>query len=150
MGTRVKVESVIRACLHARLAANTAAAVEIDYAVLTTKERAGWTDRDAWCVIAVIAAHHAKMAAGMRKGTFFNVFDPGAKDTQRDAVLFLARQSTRVASDTSVMIDDKAVTQFRSPKMSFLPALITPMLIAPADRRGNERHHNSGRRLADL
>ena len=60
----------------------------------------------------MVATHHAEMAAGMRKLTFFDVLDPGAEDAKRDIVLFLASNCARVAADAPVMIDYEAVPQF--------------------------------------
>ncbi len=60
----------------------------------------------------MIAAHHAEMAAGMRKLPFFDVLDPGAEDADRDVVLFLAGDRAGMTTDTAVVIDYETVAQF--------------------------------------
>jgi hypothetical protein len=67
----------------------------------------------------MIAAHHAEVAADVGKGAFLYVLDPGAEDADRDVVLVLAGNRARMASDTSVLVDHKAVTHARlSPQPS--------------------------------
>jgi hypothetical protein len=61
----------------------------------------------------MIAAHHAEMAAGVGKGAFLDVLDPGAEDADRNFVLVLARNRARMASDASVLVDHEAVMHVR-------------------------------------
>jgi hypothetical protein len=49
------------------------------------------------------------MAAGVRKFTFFDVFHPGAKNSNRHLVFLFARHGTGVTADTSVLINYKSV-----------------------------------------
>jgi hypothetical protein len=58
----------------------------------------------------MVTSHHPEMAAGVRKFTLFHVLDPGAEHTQRNLVLLFARHGTGVTANTSVLIDNKAVT----------------------------------------
>src|SRR5207245_7452612 len=60
--------------------------------------------------------------AGVRKGAFLNVFDPGAKDSDRDIVLLLARYRAGMAPDTAVMIDYEAVAQL-VPRLAYASML---------------------------
>jgi hypothetical protein len=116
MGIRVQIERIVGTGLHARLASDATVAVEIDDAVVATKECSRRTYFNAGRVVAMVAAHHAEMAAGVRKLTFFNVFDPGAEDAERDVMLFLAGDRARMTPDAAVVIDYEAVPQFDSPQ----------------------------------
>jgi hypothetical protein len=77
----------------------------------------------------MIAAHHAEMAAGVWKLTFFDVLDPGAENAERDVVLLLARDRARMATDTAVVIDYEAVPQVNFPAS----LLVASLLIHPAN-----------------
>jgi hypothetical protein len=100
--------------LHTRIASDAAIVVEIDDAVVTAKECARRTYFNAGRIVAMVATHHAEMAAGMRKLTLFDVLDPGAEDAKRNVVFFLASDCARVTADTAVVIDYEAVSQFAS------------------------------------
>ena len=63
VGVRVDVERVVRAALHARLAADAAVAVEIDDAVVARVERPRRADRHARRVLAVVAPQHREVPA---------------------------------------------------------------------------------------
>ena len=86
---------------------------EINDAVVAFEQRTGWTNLDAWRLLAMIAAHHAEMAAGVGKRAFLDVLDPGAEDAHRDLMLVLAGNRARMASDASVLVDHEAVTHTR-------------------------------------
>jgi hypothetical protein len=100
------------------LASDAAVAVEIDDAVVAAKQCSRRTYFNAGCVVAMVATHHAEMAAGVRKLTFFNVLDPGAEDPERDVMLFLAGDRARMTPDAAVVIDNEAVPQFEFPRSS--------------------------------
>jgi hypothetical protein len=104
--------------LHTRFASDAAAVVEIDDAVVTAKECARRAYVNAGRIVAMVAAHHAEMAAGVRKLTLFDVLDPGTENAKRDVVLFLASDCARVTADTAVVINYEAVPQFASPRVS--------------------------------
>ena len=112
-GFGVNVKRVVGAGLHAGLASDTAAVVEINDAVVALEQRAGRANLDARRLLAMVASHHAEMAAGVGEGTLLDVLDPGAKDADRDLVLILAGNRAGVTSDASVLVDHEAVTHPR-------------------------------------
>ncbi|OLD63633.1 MAG: hypothetical protein AUF65_01765 [Chloroflexi bacterium 13_1_20CM_50_12] len=76
MRVGVDIERIIGAGLHAGFAADTATGIEIDDAVLAFVERARRANSDAWRVIAVIAAVHQEIAAGIGELAPLDVLDP--------------------------------------------------------------------------
>ena len=105
VGIRVEIESIVWTRLHARFASDAAGVVKIDDAVVAAEQCSRRTYFNAGRIVAVIAPHHAEVAAGMRKLAFFDVFDPGAKNPNRNLVLFLTRDRARVAPNTAIVID---------------------------------------------
>src|SRR6185437_11118836 len=105
----IDIEGVIRAGLHAALAANTSLIVKVDDSVRTPVEGFGGTDGDAGGRIAVVTSHHPEVAAGVRVLALLHVLDPGAKDAHGHLVLFFARNSAGVAANAPVLINDEAV-----------------------------------------
>jgi hypothetical protein len=112
---RVDVERVVRARLHARLAADAPVAVEVDDAVRPSVERDGGADRHARGVVAVVAAHHREVTPRVRERTLLDVLHPGAVHAQRDLVLLLARHRAGVAADAFPLVDHEAVAHARAP-----------------------------------
>lgn len=102
---RFHIESVIRACLCARLTADTTAIVKIDDAVLSCKQCRDGTDLDARRIGAMVAAHNRKEPARVRKRPLLNVLDPRAIHANRNLVFRLACNSTGVAADTFSVVD---------------------------------------------
>ena len=124
----IDVKRVVRAGLHAGFASDAAAVIEINDAIVALEERAGRTNLDAWRLLAMVAAHHAEMAAGVGKGAFLDVLDPGAEDANRDFMLILAGDRARMASDASVLVDHEAVTHlFDCPANCSEPREISPL-----------------------
>src|ERR1700737_5224415 len=119
-GVGIDVQSVIGAGVHAGFASNAAAVVEINHAVIALEQCAGRTNLDARRLVAMIAAHHAEVAADVGKGAFLFVLDPGAEDADRDLMLILAGHRARMAADTPVLVDHKAVTHARLSPQPFL------------------------------
>jgi hypothetical protein len=91
--------------LHTGFASDATGVVEIDNAVVAAEQCPRRTYFNARRIIAMIAPHHAEMAAGMGKLASFNILDPGAKNPNRNLVLFLARDSASVTADAAVVID---------------------------------------------
>src|SRR5579864_6507061 len=58
LGDRVDIERVVGAGLHAGLAADAPAAVEVDDAVVPLEEGLCRADSDAGCIVAMVAAQH--------------------------------------------------------------------------------------------
>ncbi len=106
---RIDVQGIVGTSLHAGFAADASTVVEVDDAISPPVECAGRTNFRARSVIAVIAAHHAEVARGMRELALFDVFDPGPKNANRYLVFFFARNCAGVAPDTTVLIYDKTV-----------------------------------------
>ena|SRR5215467_2302624 len=73
----INIKSIVRAGLHARLAANTPVTVKVDNAIVTPEQRGYRTDRDTWCILAVIAPQHGKEPLRIRIIARFDVFNPG-------------------------------------------------------------------------
>ena len=101
----IDVERVIRTSLHARLAADAPPAVEVHDAVIEPEQRRHRTDRDARCVLAVIAAKNGEEAPGVGVLAFFDLLHPRSKGTEGNVVFRLARDSARVAADAFSVVD---------------------------------------------
>jgi hypothetical protein len=99
--------------LHARLATDAALVVEINDAVFSTEKRYGGTNFNTGSVIAVVAAEHREVPAGIRIVPLFDVFDPGAINTHCDVVFLFAGNRACVTTDTTILIDDESVAHFR-------------------------------------
>jgi hypothetical protein len=56
----------------------------------------------------MIASQHRKIALGVGKCTLLDVFHPSAVDPERHLVLFLARHTAGVTSDTFAVVNQKA------------------------------------------
>jgi len=105
--------------LHAALAANTSTIIKIYDSIRTAVEGFGGTNLDTGSRVAVITSHHAEVAAGVRKFTFLDVLDPGAKDPNRNLMFLFARHRTGVTPNTSVLVNDKAVTHEFRDRLSY-------------------------------
>src|SRR5258708_9566702 len=125
VGLRIDIERVIRTGLHARLAPDTAAVVEIDDSIIAIVQGLGRANLDTRCVVAMITAHHAEVAARGGELALLDIFDPSAKNADRHAVLFLARDRTGMTSDTAIVVDYETVAHHSSStcvvKLSTLP-----------------------------
>ena len=78
-GVRIDVERVVGAGLHAALAADAAAVVEIDDAVRAIVQGDGGADLDAGSILAMIAAQNAEVAARVGELALLDVLDYGAR-----------------------------------------------------------------------
>jgi hypothetical protein len=107
---RIDVERVVRASLHAGLAADAAVAVEIYYAVCAAKKRSHGADCYARRIVAVIAPHHRKEAARVRVFALFDVLHPRAKRAERDFVFRFAGDRASVTADAFSVVNYKAVS----------------------------------------
>lgn len=105
----IDIEGVIRAGLHAALAANTSLIVEVDDSVRTPVESFGGADGDAGGRIAVVTSHHPEVPAGVRVLALLHILDPGTKYAQGHLVLFLAGDGAGMAANAPVLINDEAV-----------------------------------------
>jgi hypothetical protein len=108
---RVKIERVVGTGLHARLASDAAAAIEIHNSVFAAEQRPSRADLNAGGIVAMVAAHHAEMAAGVGKFPLLDVLDPGAEHADWDVVLFFASDGAGMATDAPVVVNYEAVAQ---------------------------------------
>ena len=104
----VDVDRVVGAGVHARLAPDAPAVVEVDHAVRRAVQRPGRADRDARRVVALVAAHHREGAPGVRELTGLDVLHPRPVHSERHVVLALACDSARVAPDATVTCEHEA------------------------------------------
>jgi len=104
----VDVERVVRAGVHARLAANAIVVLEVDDAVIGTKQCVRRADRHTGCVVALVAAHHRKFACDVGEGASLDVLDPCSIDPQRHVVFALAGDSAGMAANAVVAVEHKA------------------------------------------
>jgi hypothetical protein len=105
----INIEGIVRAGLHTSFAANTSPVVEVYDSIRTAVESVGGTNLDAGSSVAVVTSHHAEVAAGVRKFALFDVFHPGAKDSNGHLVFLFARHGTGVTANTSILIDNESV-----------------------------------------
>jgi hypothetical protein len=105
----IDVKRIIGTGLHAGLAADAAFVIEINYSISSSEQRHRGTNFDARRVVAMIAAQHGEVAAGIGIAALFNVFNPRAIYTDGDVVLFLARDGAGVTADAAVLVDEKSV-----------------------------------------
>src|SRR5205814_8578391 len=109
MRVGVDIERIIGAGLHAGFAADTATAIEIHDAVLAFVERARRTNSDAWRVIAVIAAVHQKIAAGIGELAPLDVLDPCSIHSDGDIVFGFACNGAGMTADALALIHDETI-----------------------------------------
>jgi hypothetical protein len=121
VGVRVDVKRVIRACLHARLAADAPAPVEIDYPVLAAEKRSHGADSYTGGVIAMIASEHRKESPGRRVFALLYVFDPGAKRPDGDIVFGFAGESAGMTADAFAVVYNEPISHMcRKPEVRYL------------------------------
>jgi hypothetical protein len=105
---RIHIQSVVWAGLRARFAADAAAIVEIDDAVLSCEEGGNRANLHAGRVSAVIAPHDRKQASRIGKAAFFDILDPRAINTDRYFVLGLAGDGACMAPNAFPVVDKEA------------------------------------------
>ena len=108
VGCRIDVDGVIRAGVHAALAADAVVVVEIDHAVGRPEQRPGGADGDAGSVVAVVAAHHREVPVGVGERPGLDVLHPGAVHAEGDVVLALARDGAGMAADAAVAVQQES------------------------------------------
>jgi len=111
---RINVQRVVRAGLHARLAADAAVGIEIDDAILAAVEGGDGADRHARRKIAVITAHHAEQPAIIWKLALLDVLNPGAIDANRYLMFAFAGHGTGVAADAFSVVDQESKGRHRT------------------------------------
>jgi hypothetical protein len=63
----------------------------------------------------MIAAHDAEEPSRIRKFAFFDIFDPGSIDPDRDLMFGLARDRAGVATDAFSVVDDETKVHSKLP-----------------------------------
>jgi hypothetical protein len=109
IAVRIDIKSVVRAGLHATLAANAALVVEVYDSIRTAEEGVGGADFDAGGSVTMVTSHHPKVAPGLRELSGLHIFHPRSKHSDGNLVLFFTSQGTCVTADTSLVIDDKPI-----------------------------------------
>ena len=106
-GVGVYVQGVVGAGVHARLAADAVAVVEVHHPVGGPVQRRGGADGHAGGVVALVAAHHGELAGDVREGPGLDVLHPGAVDAQGHVVLALAGHGAGVAADAASAVEQE-------------------------------------------
>ena len=102
----VDEDGVVRAGGDAGLAPDADGLVEVHDSVRPLVHRRRGARGHARGVIALVAARHLERPPRLREHADIHVFHVRAGDGQRDGVLGLAGGGTRVAADTSSVVDD--------------------------------------------
>ncbi len=109
MRLRIDVQRVIRAGLHAALAADAALAIEVYDAVGPLEERLGRADGDTGRVVAVVAARDEEVASRVGELALLDVLHPRSVDADGHVVLGFAGDRAGVAADALALVDDEAI-----------------------------------------
>jgi len=109
VGLGVEIDRVIRACLHARLAADANGRIELNDAIVALIHRADGADAHTWRVGTVITTCHLEAATHIWVRARLDILDPRAIHAERHLVLGLARGRAGVTSDALALVDEKAV-----------------------------------------
>jgi hypothetical protein len=109
VGFWINIDGVVGTGLHAGFAADTHLRIELDDAVGTLVHGRNRADAHARGVSTVVAACHLKMAASIGKRAFFDVFNPGAIDPQRNLIFGFAGRAAGVTANAGAIIYNKAI-----------------------------------------
>jgi hypothetical protein len=104
----VDVERVVRAAMHAALAADALGRINVDDPIGPLLKSAHWTNRHAGSVRALIAAQDGEVSLDRGEGADLGVFHPSTKVPYGDTVLALAGDGAGVTADAPGMIYDEA------------------------------------------
>jgi hypothetical protein len=107
---RIHVNRVVRARLHASLAADTSFRAEIDDAIFSLVHRRDWADCHAGRVLAVIATGNLENPSRVWENALFYVLHPGTVHTQRNKVFSFACHRTSVTPNAFAIVDDESVS----------------------------------------
>ena len=105
----INIECVVGTGLHASLAADTAAIVEIDDPVTAAEQSRDRANFHAGSIVAMIATHHGEQATRLRELPFFDIFDPRSIYTDGNFVLAFAGDRAGMTADTAAVINDESV-----------------------------------------
>src|ERR1700756_4064334 len=106
----INIQRIVGTGLHAGFAANAAFVIEIDNAIRPSEQGHRGTNFNARRIVAMIAAQHREVAAGIGITAFFNVLYPRPIYPDGDVVLFFTSDGTGVTADAAVLIDQESVT----------------------------------------
>lgn len=105
---RIDVNGVVGAGLHACLAADADARIELDDSVFPLVHGAYGADMNAWRVRTVVAACDLEKPASVWESTFFCVLNPGPIYTQGNFIFRFTCSRAGVAADTFTIVNDKS------------------------------------------
>ena len=108
VGFRIDVERIVRTCLHARLAGDAAAVVEIDDAVRTGEQGLRRANLHTRRILTVIAAHHRENPAGVWKSPFLDVLHPSPVHSDWNVMFGFAGDGAGVTTDATTVVNDEA------------------------------------------
>src|SRR5688572_31682013 len=101
----VDEDCVVRACGHARLAADADRFIKIDNPISAFEHRGRRAGGNTRSMSALIATRHLVSAARLWKHADINMFDVSARDGKRNEVFRLARRSAGMTSDAACVVN---------------------------------------------
>lgn len=104
----IDVERVVRAAMHAALAADALGRINVDDPIGPLLKSAHRTDRYAGSVRALIAAQDGEVSLDRGEGADLGVFNPSTEVPDGDTVLALTSDGAGVTADAPRMIYDEA------------------------------------------
>jgi len=104
----VDIDRVIRACVHARLAADTDVVIEVNDAIARAVKSTCGANFHARGVITMVAPHDRERSARIRERTGLDVLQPSAVHPDRDIVFALASNGACMATDARVAFEYKS------------------------------------------
>ena len=103
----INIKSIIRTCLHARLAGDTPLSVEIDNTIIPIIKRCGRTYLYARCFLTMVAAQNGKEALSFWERPLFHILYPGPVHTDGHFMFRFAGYGACVAANTFPIIDEE-------------------------------------------
>ena len=113
-GIWIDINGIIWTRLHACLAANTHIRIKFYYAVIPLIHRGYRANPDAWWIGTVITPGHLKITRHVGIQSRLHALYPCTLNAEWNLIFAFARRRTRVASNTGIIIDYKAVIHKRS------------------------------------
>jgi len=105
----IYVQRTVGASLAARLAADTAAGIEINDAVVPLVKRLDRADIHTGRLLAMVAAQDGKVTASVGEAPFFDILDPGAVHSEGHLVLGFAGYRACMTADALSCVNDKTI-----------------------------------------
>ena len=105
----INVQSIVRTGLHTGFTTYTSVFIKINNAIISKIKCLDRANFDAGSVSTVVATHHGKQTTGIRKFSFFNLFDPCAIYADWNLVFRFTCRCTGMATDTLSVINYKSI-----------------------------------------